>query len=202
MESCLTLVRSYYAAQEETIQDFVKEHPTQDKNRLMSKIIAQMMIRCNQAIQEDQIVELLKHKLDPTGFDYSRGDWSELILLDWDSLRFTPSSLEEATPGEGMQPVEMTPQEIQMSNEVEDYSDELKRESDDEMRDSMARTQVAFMDVTKMSATVQAIVLIVVLGLFGGIGYFFYIQLFAEIEDPYEARRAEIRAKANAKKFK
>ena len=48
--------------------------------------------------------------------------------MDWDSLRFQPGeeSAEDVSAGRG--PVEMTQEEILMSNEMEDYSDELKRE--------------------------------------------------------------------------
>ena len=40
MESCLTLVRSFYAGQDDMVQDFVQKHPTNDKSRLLSKILS------------------------------------------------------------------------------------------------------------------------------------------------------------------
>ena len=58
MESCLTLVRSFYSAQQQMITDFMDEHPTNDKSRLLSKILAQMMIKCNGVINNEQIKEL------------------------------------------------------------------------------------------------------------------------------------------------
>ena len=58
MESCLTLVRSFYSAQQQMVTDFMDEHPTKDKSRLLSKILAQMMIVCNGAISGQQIAEL------------------------------------------------------------------------------------------------------------------------------------------------
>ena len=40
MQSCLTLVRSYYGREDAFIQSFMEEHPTMDKNRLLSKILS------------------------------------------------------------------------------------------------------------------------------------------------------------------
>ena len=53
--------------------------------------------------------------------------------------------------GEGTGPVEMSQQEILMSNEMEDYSDELKREQDLEAKKSIGKTQIAFFDIENMS---------------------------------------------------
>lgn len=50
MESCLTVTRSFYANQEQMIEEVVANHPTQNKPRLLSKILAQMMIKCNSMI--------------------------------------------------------------------------------------------------------------------------------------------------------
>ena len=58
MESCLTLVRSYYTAENDNVSEFVKEHPTMDKNRLLSKILSNMMIQCTQSINDDQVTFL------------------------------------------------------------------------------------------------------------------------------------------------
>ena len=58
MESCLTLVRSYYTAENDNVGEFVKEHPTMDKNRLLSKILSNMMIQCTQSINDDQVTFL------------------------------------------------------------------------------------------------------------------------------------------------
>ena len=58
MESCLTLVRSFYSGQDAMLQDFIESHPTLDKSRLLSKILSQMMIMCNGAIGDEQITYL------------------------------------------------------------------------------------------------------------------------------------------------
>ena len=62
MESCLTLVRSYYGAKTDEITEFIDTHPTQDKPRLLSKILSQMMIKCNGEITDEQIDILQEYK--------------------------------------------------------------------------------------------------------------------------------------------
>ena len=73
-----------------------------------------------------------------------------LIEIDWEALKYQ-SPNEEPVEGEGTGPVDMTPQEILMSNEVEDYSEEMKRETDEEIRQAMGKTQIAFWDFENMS---------------------------------------------------
>ena len=53
MESCLTLVRSFYAKEETMIKQFVEVHPTNDKGRLTSKFLARMMLKCVDQISEE-----------------------------------------------------------------------------------------------------------------------------------------------------
>ena len=77
---------------------------------------------------------LQQFKLSPIDFDYKQSGYPELIALDWDELAFKPANPDEPAEDEGKGPVEMTSQEILMSNEVEEYSDELKREQDSELR--------------------------------------------------------------------
>lgn len=80
-----------------------------------------------------------------------------------------------------------------MSQEVEEYSDELKREQDDELRQSIGKTQVAFMNIDGMSGPVQALVVLAILCAFGGILYFFYNELVVYKPDINEIRKEEIR---------
>jgi len=54
MQSCLTLVRSYYGNEEAVVKSFLDLHTTTDKNRLLSKILAQMMIKCSGTIKKEQ----------------------------------------------------------------------------------------------------------------------------------------------------
>lgn len=68
--------------------------------------------------------------MNPIDVDYKVSEYAELIAIDWEGLKFVPANPEEPIEGEGSGPVDMTSQEILMSNEVEEYSDDLKRESD------------------------------------------------------------------------
>ena len=53
MESCLTLVRNFYAKEESMIKQFVDIHPTTDKNRLTSKFLARMMLKCSSDVTRE-----------------------------------------------------------------------------------------------------------------------------------------------------
>ena len=76
-------------------------------------------------------------------------------MVDWDALSYKPIDPELGLQeGEGSQPVEMTQQEILMSNEVEDVSEDLQRESTQEARASMGKTTIAFFDIENMSVPV------------------------------------------------
>lgn len=55
MESCLTLVRSFYAKEETMIKQFVDAHPTKDKGRLTSKFLSRMMLKCTKEITPEQV---------------------------------------------------------------------------------------------------------------------------------------------------
>ena len=88
MESCLTLVRSFYSGENDMVSGFIADHPTMDKNRLLSKILSQKMIKCTQAINEDQVTFLQQYKQNPVDVNYRRTDFLELISLDWDELKY------------------------------------------------------------------------------------------------------------------
>ena len=45
-------------ALKKAIQDFVMAHPTQNKERLMNKILSQMMIHCRENVKDSQVTEL------------------------------------------------------------------------------------------------------------------------------------------------
>ena len=118
-------------------------------------------------------------KLNASGCDYQREDLAELIIIDWDALRYSPANPDEQLmEGEGTGPVDMTSQEIMMSNEVEEYSDELKRESDLELRDSLGKTTIAFVNIENMSGVTKGLLVTLIVAAFGGIAYYFYKELY------------------------
>jgi len=199
MESCLTLVRSFYSAQQQWVTDFMDEHPTNDKSRLLSKILAQMMVKCNGVINNKQIAELQGFKATPNDFNYKMDGYMPMIELDWDTLRYQ-STNEEPVEGEGTGPVDMTPQEILMSNEVEEYSDEMKRETDADARASMGKTSIAFMDLENMSGAAQAFYMVAFFGLLGGVGYLGFKELVDKEPEFNAVRREMVNLKKQAKK--
>jgi hypothetical protein len=50
-------------------------------------------------------------------------------------------------------PVDMTPEESIMSNDVEELSEDMRRENDAEVRKALVKTSLAFMDLENMSLT-------------------------------------------------
>mmetsp|Transcript_17481 Transcript_17481/g.23598 ORF Transcript_17481/g.23598 Transcript_17481/m.23598 type:complete len:118 (+) Transcript_17481:505-858(+) len=109
--------------------------------------------------------------------DWQMQGYPELIDISWDDLRFKPANPEEPQEGEGEGPVDMTSQEIMMSNEVEEHSDELRREQDDELRGSMGKTSIFFFDIENMGVMAKFVIVVVVAALFGAVGKFFYSEL-------------------------
>ena len=99
MESCLTLVRATYTAQNDMIEDFVKAHPTEDKSRLISKILAQMMMLCNGAISVEQIEYLQEFKMNPGELDHSKPEFKKLVDINFEALKFVPTDEENPIPG-------------------------------------------------------------------------------------------------------
>ena len=79
MQSCLTLVRSYYGKETDFVQGFMDEHPTTDKNRLLSKILSQMMIKCSGLINDEQVAHLQQFKLNALDADWQQEGYPELI---------------------------------------------------------------------------------------------------------------------------
>lgn len=159
------------------IQDFIQSHPTTDKSRLLSKILSQMMIMCNGDISEQQITYLQDFKMTPADVDYKKTGYAELIAISFEDLKHVPANPDSAMEGEGEGPVDMTSQEIMMSNEVEEYSDDLKRESDSATRAGLGKTQVAFIDIENMSTGARVFFFVAILGIFLAILKFFHGEL-------------------------
>ena len=157
-----------------------------------------MMIKCNGLINTEQIKELQGYKARPMDFNYKQEEYMKLIELDWDSLRYQ-SPNEEPVEGEGTGPVDMTPQEILMSNEVEDYSEEMKRENDEEMRQAMGKTQIAFWDFENMSGTTQVLYMIGFFGLIALVAFLVWKNLLEPEPDFNAIRREMINLKKESK---
>jgi len=188
MESCLTEVRSYYHKEEKEVSKFVEAHPTSDKGRLTSKFLAQMMLKCMKEISPEQVAYLQSHKNTPNDLDYSTHE--QLITIDWDELKYKGDGVEEDPSA--TRAVEMTPEEQMMSSEVEELSEEMRRETDIENRKSLGKTTLAFINLEDMSASVALVFVALAVVLFSSLGFFFYKNLFEPKEEPGKARRREI----------
>lgn len=86
-----------------------------------------------------------------------------------------------------------------MNQEIEDYSDEMKRETDDEMRNQMGKTTIAGFDLSNMGIVAQSAIMTIILSIFAAIGYFFYRELAVPKIDINEERKAKLRARKEKK---
>ncbi len=110
-----------------------------------------------------------------------------------EDLKYKYANPEEPADGEGLGPVEMTSQEILMSNEVEEYSEAMKLDADKEMRDSMGKTSLAFLDLDTIGTTGSVAIFLGIVVIFAAIFRWFYVQLFTPVEDINETRKEMIR---------
>ena len=122
----------------------------------------------------------------------------QLIEIDWEALKYQ-SPNEEPVEGEGTGPVDMTPQEILMSNEVEDYSEEMKRETDEEIRQAMGKTQIAFWDFENMSTATQVLYMLGFFGLIGLVAFLVWKNLLEKEPDFNAIRREMINQKKESR---
>lgn len=79
-----------------------------------------------------------------------------------------------------------------MSSEVEDYSDDMKREADEAAREAMGKTQIAFFDITQMGTFTRFIFFVSVVAAFLAIFNWFKTQLVPDEPDFNTARRMKI----------
>lgn len=112
-------------------------------------------------------------------------------MIDWEELRYQGDS----TAPEASRPVEMSSQESLMSNEVEELSEDMRRENDLEVRKAVGKTSLAFVDLENMTATMKTAFVLLAVILFSGIGIFFYNALFVKEESNLSNRRAKLDAK-------
>ncbi len=97
--------------------------------------------------------------MDPTKFQH-------LIKIDWDLIQFKG----DPTSEEAKKALELTSAESIMSTQVEELSEDLKRENDEEIRQSMGKTSVAFIDLQQVSTAGRFATLVAVFLLFYLIG--------------------------------
>jgi len=113
--ACLTLVRSHYTGNKDYIEEFVKMHPTQTKDRLLNKMLANMMMTCSSSITNSQMTELLSFKQDPSELDYAKPENAKLI--DFDIERYIPDA--SLSDEKKAAPIDLSQQELNMQTIVE-----------------------------------------------------------------------------------
>lgn len=192
METCLTLVRHEYS-ESQRIQGFIDGHAALDKSGLTNKVLGQMMLKCTDEISQAQIDQIVPFKQDPASLNTS--SLLNLIEIDWEAL--TELALPDSP--EAQQQIRLTPQEQRMTAEVEELSDEMRRDAEDEMRQSMGKTTVAFFNLENMSLWQEIAYLVFILGFFAVLAGVFYKLLFVPEEDPIKKKRQELAAKRKAK---
>lgn len=67
-----------------------------------------------------------------------------------------------------------------MSNDVEELSEDMRRETEVENRKSLGKTTLAFIDLENMPASTQAFFVILAVVIFTGLGVFFYKGLIVK----------------------
>ncbi len=90
-------------------------HPSQSKDRLMNKILAQMMLHCRDKINPTQVAKLQEFKDSAADFDSTDAEYAS--LLNFDLERYSPSP--NASKEEQEAPIEMSQQEYMMQTVVE-----------------------------------------------------------------------------------
>jgi predicted phosphatase len=73
----------------------VTEHPTKTKDRLMNKILSNMMLNCNEKITPEQVIKLQEFKDTPYDFKYETPGYPELLNFSLDHYTPDPSLSEE-----------------------------------------------------------------------------------------------------------
>lgn len=91
------------------------KHPTQAKDRLLNKILAQMMLSCVDKVAQYQVEILQEFKDRPAEFDSTQEAYSPLLNFDLDKYKVDESLPEEKQRA----PVDMSQQEYAMQTIVE-----------------------------------------------------------------------------------
>ena len=87
-----------------------------------------------------------------------------------------------------------------MSNDVEELSEDMKREHELDFRKSVGKTTLAFIDLENMSPTVQFGFIIFAVVFFSIVAIFFYKNLFETKKTEKELRQERLAAKRTTKK--
>ena len=168
----------------------MKKQAQVNRNMLLSKINANMLIKCDEAISKEQIEELQKFKDDSYHFDSSKAGFSKLVEVRFKNYDIAP----QVNPK-----IEFTNPENAMLSMIEDINDKLNKDS--QTKSGRNALNIAFFDVSQMSAISQVIYLLLMLGGISGLIYYFY-QLLVEKPQQMEAEKLRLREERRKKKTK
>ena len=84
------------------------------------------------------------------------------------------------------------------ANQVEELSEDMRRESDLEVRKALGKTSLAFIDLQTMSTATKTGCIILATFIFTVIGVFFYYALFVKEVDPLKVKREKLAARRAA----
>lgn len=87
-----------------------------------------------------------------------------------------------------------------MTNDVEELSEDMRRENEEEVRAGLGKTQLAFLDLENMSSTAKIASIIAATIFFSSVGFFFYQTLFVKEIDPLRVKKQEQKAKRRQEK--
>ena len=90
-------------------------HPTQNKERLMNKILSKMMIHCRENVKDAQVESLQTFKDSAADFDWTTAEYKPLLNFNLDQFKVDETLPKEKQEG----PVEMSQAEVAMQTIVE-----------------------------------------------------------------------------------
>ena len=127
------MTRAYYSQHEKEFSRYIDGHVATNykgeepkmkkqvkinKNILLSKMNANMLIQCEEAIVAGQVEELQKYKDDANRFDSSKGTYAKLVAVNFADYDMEPPADEEQLPE-----IKFTNAEQIMLNQIEDIND-------------------------------------------------------------------------------
>ena len=153
----------------------------------MNKILSQMMIFCREHISDNQVDELQKFKDNSQDFDWTRPDYK--TLLNFDINRY---KVNENLPKEKQEaPIELSQAEAAMQTIVEDLSEEMKREREEEMRGRGNAPSIFFMDLQNLTGFTALLYIGGIIGFFGIVFYFLINKIMEKPVDFNKQKRSE-----------
>ena len=179
------MTRSYYAKRERKFNEYIANHVAvsytgedpnlkkqaqANKNIILSKINANMLIKCEQAITADQVTELQKFKDDSYHFDSSKSGYSQLVEVNFADYDNSASAGKAGKLPE----IQFTNAENGMLGRIEDINDQFNKETS--KKSGRNAVNIAFFDVSQMSGLQQVTYLLLMIGAFAGLIYYFYLS--------------------------